>query len=98
MKRLALLALILACLAGPVPASAAGRYGSGSGYRNPLGYRHAYWSPVYSVVNLGIVGAPLHGLVCSRGTIAELAPAANAALYLDGAAVGLPGYRCLHFR
>jgi hypothetical protein len=49
------------------------------------------------VLGNGSSGAPLHGLVCSKGTIAEL-PLERQALYLDGATVGHPGYRCLDFR
>ena len=41
-------------------------------------------------------GAPLHGIVCSKGTIAEL-PAERQQHYTDGATVGLPGQRCLNF-
>jgi len=44
----------------------------------------------------GSIGAPLHGTVCSKGTIAEL-PLERRHLYTDGAAVGLPGQRCLTF-
>ena len=44
----------------------------------------------------GMYGAPLHGIVCSKGTIAEL-PAERQKQYTDGAAVGLPGQRCLNF-
>ena len=44
----------------------------------------------------GSYGAPLHGLVCSKGTIAEL-PAERQKHYTDGATVGFPGQRCLNF-
>jgi hypothetical protein len=41
-------------------------------------------------------GAPLHGIVCSKGMIAEL-PVERQHLYIDGATVGFPGQRCLNF-
>ena len=62
-------------------------------------YRYGYrlWAPtLISVPSVGIIGAPLHGIVCSRGVIAEL-PVERQGLYLDGATVGHPGYRCLDF-
>jgi hypothetical protein len=62
----------------------------------PAGYVWAVPS-ITSVPGVGITGAPLHGLVCSKGMIAEL-PIERQALYLDGATVGKPGYRCLDFQ
>jgi hypothetical protein len=64
--------------------------------RTPAGHVWAVPS-ITSVPGVGITGAPLHGLVCSKGTIAEL-PVARQTLYIDGATVDQPGYRCLNFR
>jgi hypothetical protein len=64
--------------------------------RTPAGYVWAVPS-ITSAPSVGITGAPLHGLVCSKGTIAEL-PMERKALYIDGATVHRPGYRCLNFR
>jgi hypothetical protein len=46
--------------------------------------------------SVGITGAPLHGMVCSKGSIEEL-PAERQQLWIDGTTVGQPGYRCLNF-
>ena len=46
---------------------------------------------------IGIVGAPLHGIVCSKGSISDR-PLETQHLWIDGATVGLPGTRCLNFR
>jgi hypothetical protein len=40
--------------------------------------------------------SPTNRTVCSKGTIAEL-PVERQARWTDGAALGKPGYRCLHF-
>jgi hypothetical protein len=77
-------------------------YRGGYGYID-RGYARDPYSP-YTVSSvsespgIGIVGAPLHGIVCTKGTIAELPPGANRALYIEGAMVGHLGYRCLNFR
>jgi hypothetical protein len=53
-------------------------------------------APPERVLGNGSYGAPLHGLVCSKGTVAEL-PVERQARYIDGATVGQPGHRCLDF-
>ena len=53
-------------------------------------------APPTLVPSNGSSGAPLHGLVCSKGTIAEL-PVERQARYIDGATIGQPGHRCLNF-
>jgi hypothetical protein len=72
------------------------QYDAATLVRTPAGYVWAVPS-ITSAPSAGITGAPLHGLVCSRGTIAELPPERQA-VWIDGATVGQPGYRCLNFR
>ena len=81
---------------------AAGDHISRHGYRQestllltPSGHVLAV-PTVTPVPGNGSYGAPLHGIVCTKGTIVEL-PAERQALYTDGATVGFPGQRCLNF-
>jgi hypothetical protein len=54
-------------------------------------------APPTPVPGNGSYGAPLHGLVCSKWTIAG-SRLKRQARYIDGATVGQPGYRCLNFK
>ena len=99
--RALLILLALGLLALPTLAHA-DYFGWRTGYRETAGWYRPYtysysYIPVSSVPGVGIVGAPLHGIVCVRGTIAEL-PVERQGRYIDGSTVGQPGYRCLDFQ
>jgi hypothetical protein len=66
-----------------------GRFGAHGG-------RWGWSSYAGSYPGVGIAGAPLHGIVCSRGLIRDL-PVERQKRYIDGATLGHPGYRCLNF-
>jgi hypothetical protein len=101
-RRALLILLVLAVTPSLAHADRIYRYGYRTQYdaatlvRTPAGYVWAVPS-ITSAPSVGITGAPLHGLVCSRGTIAEL-PVERQGLYIDGSTIGQPGYRCLDFQ
>jgi hypothetical protein len=86
---------------GDVPGDHIYRYGYRTQYDSTLVLTpagHVWAVPtIPSRPSVGITGAPLHGMVCSKGSIGEL-PAERQQLWIDGTTVGQPGYRCLNFR
>jgi hypothetical protein len=106
MMKLVIGLVLSLCLISVGEAGSRGYARSSSSYSGPRSFhtgqlsshggRRGWSSYGGSYPGIGIYGAPLHGIVCSRGLIRDL-PVERQKRYIEGATVGHPGYRCLNF-